>query len=172
MPMKFGIEWYKRVVVFLRKLSLFLLILIILIFSACSKESDTIESLNKEIADLNSKVSVLTEENNKLKNELQQLDNQQKTESTDETINNTESSTPAPTITTTPTLTPSPSPLPTPNDAPATESDEKEIIVYITKTGTKYHRSECRHLSKSKTPIDLESAKEKYSPCSTCKPPS
>ena len=168
MPMKFGIEWYKRVVVSLRKLSLFLLILIILIFSACSKESDTIESLNKEVADLNSKVSILIEENNKLKNDLEQLANQQKTESTDETINNTESSTPAPTITTTPTLTPSPSPLPTPNDAP----DEKEIIVYITKSGAKYHRSECRHLSKSKTPIDLKSAKEKYSPCGTCKPPS
>ncbi|MDI9483483.1 MAG: hypothetical protein QM315_09915 [Bacillota bacterium] len=152
----------------MRKLSLFLLILIILIFSACSKESDTIESLNKEVADLNSKVSILIEENNKLKNDLEQLANQQKTESTDETINNTESSTPAPTITTTPTLTPSPSPLPTPNDAP----DEKEIIVYITKSGAKYHRSECRHLSKSKTPIDLKSAKEKYSPCGTCKPPS
>ena len=140
----------------MRKLSLFLLILIILIFSACSKESDTIESLNKEVADLNSKVSILIEENNKLKNDLEQLANQQKTESPDETINNTESSSSVSTITTTPTLTPSPSPLPAPNDAPATESDEKEIIVYITKTGTKYHRSECRHLSKSKTPIDLE----------------
>jgi regulator of replication initiation timing len=86
----------------LRKLSLFLLILIILIFSACSKELDSTESLNKEIADLNSKVSVLTEENNKLKNDLEQLDNQQKTESPDETINNTESSSSVSTITTTP----------------------------------------------------------------------
>jgi hypothetical protein len=159
-------------VVFLRKLSLFLLILIILIFSACSKELDSIESLNKEIADLNSKVSILVEENNKLKDELEQMANQQKIESLDETINNTESSASVPTITTTPTITPSPSPLPAPTDAPATESEEKEIIVYITKSGTKYHRSECRHLSKSKVPIDLESAKEKYSPCSTCKPPS
>jgi len=155
----------------LRKLSLFLLILIILMFSACSKDPDTIESLNKEIADLNSKVSNLIEENNKIKNELEQLVDQQKTESPDETTNTAESSTPAPTITPTPTITLSPSPLPAPSDAPITE-EEKEIIVYITNSGAKYHRSDCRHLSKSKIPIDLESAKEKYSPCGTCKPPS
>ena len=156
----------------MRKLSLFLLILIILLFSACSKEPDSIESLNKEIADLNSKVSILIEENNKLKNELEQITNQQKTESPNESTNTAESPTPVPTITTTPTLTLSPSSLPTPNDALATESEEKEIIVYITKSGAKYHRSECQHLSKSKIPIDLESAKKKYSPCGTCKPPS
>jgi len=164
----------------LRKLSLFLLILIILIFSACSKEPDSIESLNKEIADLNSKVSNLIDENNMLKNELEQLVNQQKNESPEETTDTVEAPTPAPSlsptpspaITATPTLTPSPSPLPTPTDAPATESEEKEIIVYITNSGAKYHRSNCQHLSKSKIPIDLESAKEKYSPCGTCKPPS
>lgn len=172
--MKFGIEWYKRVVVFLRKLSLFLLILIILTFSACSKELDKTESLNKEIADLNSKISNLTEENNRLKNELEQLANQQKTESPEETTDTAES--PEPTLSPTPspaiTTAPPPSPLPASTEAATTESEEKGIIVYITNTGEKYHRADCRHLSKSKIPIDLESAKEKYSPCGTCKPPS
>ncbi|HAA24541.1 MAG TPA: hypothetical protein DCE11_00270 [Ruminiclostridium sp.] len=62
--------------------------------------------------------------------------------------------------------------MPAPTDVATTESEEKENTVYITNTGTKYHRADCRHLSKSKIPIDLESAKEKYSPCGTCKPPS
>ena len=43
--------------------------------------------------------------------------------------------------------------------------------VYVTRTGAKYHRSGCRHLSKSKIPISLEEAKRRYSPCSVCKPP-
>jgi len=42
--------------------------------------------------------------------------------------------------------------------------------VYVTKTGTKYHRADCRHLSKSKIPISLEDAKKRYSPCKDCKP--
>lgn len=49
-------------------------------------------------------------------------------------------------------------------------SEKKEVIVYITKTGAKYHSSGCRYLSKSKIPISLESAKRSYSPCSVCNP--
>jgi micrococcal nuclease len=45
-------------------------------------------------------------------------------------------------------------------------------IVYITKTGKKYHRSGCSFLSKSSTPIKLDDAKARgYTPCGRCNPP-
>ena len=43
--------------------------------------------------------------------------------------------------------------------------------VYVTRTGKKYHRDGCRSLSKSKFPISLAEAKQKYGPCSRCNPP-
>jgi competence protein ComEC len=52
-------------------------------------------------------------------------------------------------------------------------AEKKQITVYITKSGRKYHRSSCRYLGKSCMPISLEDAKSRgYSPCSVCKPPS
>lgn len=46
-----------------------------------------------------------------------------------------------------------------------------EDIVYKTESGTKYHRSTCRHLSKSKVAISKEKAiKQGLEPCSTCNP--
>ena len=45
-------------------------------------------------------------------------------------------------------------------------------IVYITETGTKYHRDGCQYLSSSKIAITLSEACNKgYSPCSICNPP-
>ena len=41
-------------------------------------------------------------------------------------------------------------------------------LVYITRTGAKYHRDGCRYLSASKIPISLTDAKRQYSPCSIC----
>ena len=39
--------------------------------------------------------------------------------------------------------------------------------VYITKSGTKYHNADCKHLSKSKIEIDLQKAIDKgYTACS------
>ena len=53
---------------------------------------------------------------------------------------------------------------------PSTSSDS--VIVYITKTGAKYHRDGCRYLSRSRIPISLSDAKSRgYSPCSVCDPP-
>jgi hypothetical protein len=53
-----------------------------------------------------------------------------------------------------------------PNPTPDTTT------VYITETGTKYHRDGCRYLSKSKIPISLSDAKARgYTPCSVCNPP-
>ena len=43
--------------------------------------------------------------------------------------------------------------------------------VYVTRTGKKYHLDGCRSLSKSKIPISLAEAKQKYSPCNRCNPP-
>ena len=46
-----------------------------------------------------------------------------------------------------------------------------EHIVYVTKTGTKYHTENCRHLRKSKRPITLQEARDKrFEACKTCKP--
>lgn len=52
------------------------------------------------------------------------------------------------------------------------EGQPNSTIVYITRTGTKYHRDGCPYLSKSKIPITLsEALRRGYSPCSKCRPP-
>lgn len=43
--------------------------------------------------------------------------------------------------------------------------------VYLTKTGTKYHASDCRYLSRSRIPVKLSEAAARYAACSVCKPP-
>lgn len=49
--------------------------------------------------------------------------------------------------------------------------DYKQQIVYITKTGGKYHREDCKFLKSSKVEIDIEEAiKKGYEPCKVCKP--
>lgn len=47
--------------------------------------------------------------------------------------------------------------------------DFKKEIVYITRTGVKYHEGDCFHLRKSKFGIDAEDAKNRgYTPCKNC----
>ncbi len=49
----------------------------------------------------------------------------------------------------------------------------EEPVVYVTRTGKRYHRNDCHHLSKSKIPMPLsEAKKEGYTPCKNCKPDS
>jgi hypothetical protein len=43
--------------------------------------------------------------------------------------------------------------------------------VYITKTGSKYHRAGCSYLKKSTIAVKLSEASVSYSPCSRCNPP-
>lgn len=44
-------------------------------------------------------------------------------------------------------------------------------LVYITKSGTKYHRDGCRYLRGGKIPVDFSKLDtNKYTPCSVCKP--
>lgn len=52
------------------------------------------------------------------------------------------------------------------------DTQENSVTVYITATGSKYHRSGCSYLKKSSIPISLSSAKAQgYTPCSRCNPP-
>ncbi|MGE5571660.1 MAG: stalk domain-containing protein [Bacteroidota bacterium] len=68
-------------------------------------------------------------------------------------------------ITTTGATEASEEPAPTP-------AEKKDVTIYITKTGSKYHRLGCRYLSKSSIPISLEDAKPRgYAPCSVSGPP-
>ncbi|MCK4436974.1 hypothetical protein KAU86_03405 [bacterium] len=49
--------------------------------------------------------------------------------------------------------------------------EKKEETVYVTNTGKKYHRGNCRHLLKSKILISKKEAiADGYTPCSVCKP--
>jgi len=51
-------------------------------------------------------------------------------------------------------------------------TQKKDVTVYVTRTGEKYHRDGCRYLSKSRIPTSLSEAKaEGYGPCSVCNPP-
>jgi micrococcal nuclease len=47
----------------------------------------------------------------------------------------------------------------------------RETTVYITASGSKYHRSGCVHLGASRTAIPLSRAAGKYEPCADCRPP-
>jgi hypothetical protein len=51
------------------------------------------------------------------------------------------------------------------------ESQPIENVVYITKTGHKFHRASCRYLKYSAIPINRDDAiREGYIPCSICDP--
>ena len=54
---------------------------------------------------------------------------------------------------------------------PNADADKQEALVYVTRTGKKYHRDGCRYLSKNKTSISLEAVTDTYGPCSVCRPP-
>lgn len=55
---------------------------------------------------------------------------------------------------------------------PAESEDPSGEIVYVTKSGAKYHRGSCSHLSKSRIEKTLAEAKAAgYTPCGSCKPP-
>jgi hypothetical protein len=64
-----------------------------------------------------------------------------------------------------PLATPQSLAAPTQGTSPATET------VYITTTGTKYHRAGCRYLANSAIATPLSDAARLHTPCSICKPP-
>ena len=62
-------------------------------------------------------------------------------------------------------------PAKTKKKPPAGSTSKKEATVYVTNTGSKYHRAGCRYLKKSKIPIKLSEAKNQgYTPCKVCNP--
>lgn len=57
--------------------------------------------------------------------------------------------------------------MPKPTDIESYYSGED--IVYVTKSGTKYHKENCSYLKSSKIPVSLEQAiMEGLTPCSRC----
>ena len=48
---------------------------------------------------------------------------------------------------------------------------KKDQTVYVTRTGKKYHREDCRYLRRSSIPMKLSEARKLYDPCSVCQPP-
>jgi micrococcal nuclease len=68
--------------------------------------------------------------------------------------------------------TPAPLVSPPPAATPPTpERETKDVTVYVTRTGAKYHRAGCQYLKSSSIPMPLSKARESYSPCSRCRPP-
>lgn len=56
-----------------------------------------------------------------------------------------------------------------PKKAQIVKTQKKESIVYITRTGHKYHKHGCRYLRRSCMPTPLSKAQELgYTPCSIC----
>ena len=53
----------------------------------------------------------------------------------------------------------------------ASSVNQSTNTVYLTKSGTKFHRDGCKSLAKSKIPISYEDAKARgFEPCAVCKP--
>ncbi len=58
-----------------------------------------------------------------------------------------------------------------PSSSAELERDQVERTVYVTNTGKRYHRENCRYLAKSKIPIKLKDAlAQGYTPCHVCRP--
>lgn len=50
-------------------------------------------------------------------------------------------------------------------------SERVEKVVYLTRTGRKYHRADCRHLRYSAYPVSKREAVERgYGACKVCRP--
>lgn len=80
----------------------------------------------------------------------------------------------APVPVATPPAPPAPAPVAAPEPAPvATETKAKQAgpTVYITRTGTHYHRSGCSSLRKSREAISLDAVRGLMEPCGRCRPP-
>jgi micrococcal nuclease len=51
------------------------------------------------------------------------------------------------------------------------QTADQDVAVYVTRSGTKYHRAGCRSLARSQIPIALADAIARYGACGICKPP-
>ena len=58
------------------------------------------------------------------------------------------------------------------DETETSSSASDEIIVYVTRTGERYHRESCSYLRQSKIETTLsEAVEDGYTPCSRCHPP-
>lgn len=77
--------------------------------------------------------------------------------------------TPSPTPTPTPTPTPRPTPAPTPRQTPKpVQQQTQSETVYITRTGSKYHRAGCSYLKSCIAISKKDAIAAGYTPCSKC----
>ena len=68
------------------------------------------------------------------------------------------------------TPTPGSAPAPAQVSQPSVQNNQSETV-YVTKSGTKYHRAGCKYLSSSAISMSLEDAQATgYQACSVCKP--
>lgn len=155
----------------MRKIFILFILLLSFVFTGCTVQDDNLTSIKRELSALNEKVTQLEEENSKLRIELLQIKTEPKhTQSAIDEPDSINESVQTLTPTPEPTQTSTPTPAPT-IKATIQPTEKKDITVYVTKTGAKYHSSGCRYLSKSKISINLSSAKNSYSACSVCNPP-
>jgi endonuclease YncB( thermonuclease family) len=71
----------------------------------------------------------------------------------------------------TPTSAPTPATLRRAEGQATGATASEGETVYVTRTGSKYHRSSCQYLRRSRIPVSFKEAKQSYDPCSVCKPP-
>ena len=105
-------------------------------------QQSTIDKLNKKISDQKSKIGKLNDKISSLKEKVSTLNNQiTKYKNSGNKSNKTSS------------------------------SSENSYTVYITATGSKYHRNGCRYLSRSQISISKSDAiSQGYDACSVCNP--
>ncbi len=58
-----------------------------------------------------------------------------------------------------------------PGPARSVHEGKPDEIVYVTRSGTRYHLETCKHLARSAIPVKLKDAAERYLPCVLCRPP-
>ena len=103
--------------------------------------------LQKEKQNLETQKSELEQKNKNLNEQVEQL---KKTSSTKSSTSNTITSTQK-------------------TQTSTTTQNTNSTIVYVTKTGEKYHKPSCSYLRKSKIQMNLSDAKAQgYTPCSRC----
>lgn len=107
------------------------------------------EDYQNQISSLQSQVSELQEELNTVNEEKEKLSNELKNRSSQVEAEQSETS----------------------KTTVAESSISDSYTVYITNTGSKYHRSGCRYLKKSQNAISKDNAiAQGYTPCSVCNP--
>lgn len=116
-----------------------------------------VDELQPTIDDLNAQVQSLTTEKTDLQNQVTQLtDNNKNLQSQIDSLKSSSGSSSGNSSSSSSSVT-------------AASSTPQSRTVYITNTGSKYHRSGCRYLSKSKNAISLSEAQRLgYTACSVC----